>query len=154
MSNATSLAFDASDALLAAIEARTLITTDGIMVDYGIPKNLEPDHIWVDPAIEPWTSEPADSGLDDLGAWSPTFDQSFVLSVKVWVERGTDDWTVVRDRLIALADEVEAALEADVTLGGHVATSYIASRQVIPGVGDNVIQLGLVLGIACAIYGG
>lgn len=120
----------AEDGLLAALQGQAGLS--GVALRLGDPgSGVQADHVWV--------SEGADATWDPdvtMGP-SPSMDEVFELRVVVLVARPGDDYATVRDRLMALADEVTQAVAANRTLGGAVEDCYVVRVERDGGLTDS-----------------
>lgn len=108
----------AQDGLGAAIAARDLIISNAVPVDVGfpMPHPPQPEGIWV-------TGIVPDHKTDDLttGVGARSVEETYTLDVHIQVERpGTNAFQEARNVVEGYVAEVEAAIDADRTLGGAV----------------------------------
>lgn len=104
----------AKNALLAAIQARTALTTAGVLIERGLPVKLpsENERIYVNNARD------IEREWADLGA--QRLEESYTIEVVVECYKAGDYQTETEDRLWALVYEVELAVRSDLTLAGTV----------------------------------
>jgi hypothetical protein len=110
----TSALNEAEDALKATVAARPNLA--GIPIALGEPPRIAREHLWIAEAAEAtqrWDVTKQAGGTGQR-------EERFELGVKVYVERLGETFKPTRDRASALAEEVEAAVVVDHTLGGAV----------------------------------
>lgn len=136
----------AQDGLKALLVARAGLS--GIPVDLGWPtrqgEGPAPEHVWISGDVVDWTREALTTG-----AGSRARDERFTLPIKVLVRQATDDYAEVRNRALALVDEITAAVESDTSLGGAVTDCDLMSGSVEESLVDDGRQLGITLNVAC-----
>jgi hypothetical protein len=110
----TSQLNEAEDALKTTVAARPALA--GIPIALGEPPSIKQEHIWTSEAAE--ATQRFD--VTKQAAGTGQREEKFELGVKVYVERLGDAFQPARDRASALAEEVEAAVVNDHTLGGVV----------------------------------
>lgn len=119
----------AESGLLAALQARPGL--EGVQVRLGNPgSGVQAEHIWIDETVQA-TWDP------DVTGTAPSEDEVFELRVVILVGHPGDDYTTIRDRLMALADEVTEAVAQDRTLGGSVEDCYTVRFERDGGLTDN-----------------
>ena len=123
------------DALYAVIAA----AVTGTPVSLGYPAGgLQKSHVWV-----------AGSGsvqLDDGVSGYGQRDETMTTEVRVKVDRLANEFTTARDAAFTLTQDIEAAIAADVTLGGAVdfaRVTEVSTEEAIPD--ERTRSVGVVL---------
>jgi hypothetical protein len=110
----------AEDGLEAAIIAQAALPANplaGVAFRVGDPgSGVRPEHVWI---VEEADAEQV-SDLSSQETPAGGREENFSLRVRVLVSRSGDDWEAIRNRLTALAAEVETAVADNRTLGGAV----------------------------------
>lgn len=115
---------DFQDALTTIVDAGTTTT-----VTLGWPAGgYESEHVVIAGEGEITPSEGV-SGYSQR-------DEVMTCEVRVKVDYTTSDYTTARDRAFAISDEVEAAITADVTLGGVVTFARVTHIRVDEAIPD------------------
>ena len=110
-------AFEAQDALVAAIRAREDLAA--WEVDFGIPAGRpKQQHIWVDENVSDWTQEVYTTGLDSRR-------ETFKLSVYIYDKQTGSTAQDIRDELRVVAGIVSEVIGQDAFLGGIVLLAQI-----------------------------
>ena len=102
-------AFDAQDALVAALEAAVGLAA--WTVSYGLPARREDLHVWVDEQVSDWKQEQQTTGLVSK-------DESFKLHVYAYVRQTGATALEVREECKAAGAIVEQVIAAAPFLGG------------------------------------
>lgn len=123
-----SAAWKAQDALLARLRTLTY-PAPPVAVSLGVPVNDMPDHIVIGGEVTSWDAEYGYSG-------STARDERFTLTVYVRVTRSTNDYTVARDRCVALGDLVLQTIRDDQTLDGTVMLVEVSSFEMSESLTD------------------
>ncbi len=134
---------DAQDALKAALDARPGLT--GVPVTVGYPAggpNVE--HIWIAGQVTDWTRE-----WETTAVANAPIREEFTLELYVVVSRRVRTFEEVRVRLLAILDEIEAAVTADFTLGGAVAVATLTGGEIQEGIDDERRSGGAELRVRC-----
>lgn len=135
----------AMDALRAAVAARPGLA--GVPVDVGFPSGgPAPEHVWVSGILDDWTQVPETTATaTGLGPR----DEQFALVVRIYVHRSEAEYKPARDRALALAAEVEAAVAADPKLAGTVALAFPAGGRMEEAVRDDGRDIGIEVRVSC-----
>lgn len=112
---------NAQDGLVTLLQGRAAL--DGVTISTGWPGTIEHKHVWVGGDVTGWERTRLASGA------VPPEEESFVLRLRLVVLEATDSYTVARDELVELVDEVVQAVRSDVTLGGAVALAHIEGGE-------------------------
>lgn len=114
-------AFDAQDALVTAIRARTELAA--WEVDFGIPAGRpKQQHIWVDENVGEWTQVVYTTGLDSRK-------ETFKLSVYIYDKQTGSTAQEIRDELRVVAGIVSEIIGQDAFLGGVVLLAQISNAD-------------------------
>lgn len=111
--------FDAQDALVSAIRARSELAA--WEVDFGIPANRpKQQHIWVDEDVTDWTQDSYTTGLASR-------QETFKLAVYIYDRQTGSTALEIRDEIRAAAGVVSEVVGSDVFLGGVVMLAQIVA---------------------------
>lgn len=135
----------AMDGLKAAVAARPALAA--VAVDVGYPAGgAAEEQVWVSGQVDDWSATPETTSTP---AGLGSRDERFTLVVRVFVHRSEADYPPCRDRALALAGEVEAAVAAEPTLGGAVALAYPAGGRMDEAVRDDGRDVGVEVLVVC-----
>lgn len=110
-------------------------------VSLGWPKGgLLPKHVFITGKAEMEVS----SSTSGFGSR----DEDLKTEIRVWVELATDDYADVRDKVFAIADQIDDAIEADPTLGGVVRFAMITGMRLEEGAENSKRFAGLILTVS------
>lgn len=138
----------AIDGLLATLRAAAGLS--GVDIHDGPPMTAEnPDYVCVgfDP-LDPLTSVEGGQVPASLGNRAREESYEIVGSLAAW--SGDELMSARRARAMALFAAVEAAVRADITLGGTVRTAQIASYSLLQEQTDKGASAGVRFRIACS----
>jgi hypothetical protein len=131
MSTTTRIAA-AQDGLFALLQARPGLA--GVQLVLGTPADLRPEAVWIAEESRSEQSFAATTGQAE------DREEQIELTVHAVASRGDLELVPVRDRAIALAAEVEAAVRADRTLSGSVWDAEVTGLEISGGIdGDRRI---------------
>lgn len=94
----------------------------GVPVHVGWPPgNPNWEHVWISGDVDDWERRwPV-----TMTQTSAVVDERYTLRVNITTSTSSDAYSVLRDRLIALATAVDNAIRADVTLAGTVSFARV-----------------------------
>lgn len=135
----------AQDALKAAVSAITY-PAPAVSVSLGTPVNFNVDHIVVSGSVSNWNA-------DYPFTATTARDESFTLSVIVYVTRSTNDYATVRNRAVVLGDLVLGALRSDPSLGGTVMRAEADEFEMEEASGDEHSRgVALTINVRCRAH--
>lgn len=143
----TTKAFAAQDALVTALKASQDLSA--FEIDYGVPA-VRPTqlNIWVSEEVSDWQQDLATTGLVNR-------DETFRLSVWIYVQRWGSTAQEVRDEVTAAGAVVEQIVGSAPFLGGVVLYAQVAGGEYDGAFADaeGRARIGILkLSIACTAY--
>lgn len=139
----------AQDALVAAIAARALMSTDNVPVTLGTPpRGGQREHVWISGEVTDWTQTWETTGAVATAAR----EERFTLAVWAFKMVSGDAYAPARDRALVLLNEVAEVLRADDRLAGAVFHAEYGGGELAEAQIDNAVYVVASIRVRCLAY--